>query len=71
MTQNARIESQSDYQAVLVTGQPVNHILHCLLTIFCTCGLWVFVWFILILTGGIKRQMISVDEWGYVRNQNL
>jgi hypothetical protein len=67
---NARVESQSDYQAVLVTGHPVNHILHLLLTLFCTCGLWVFVWLFLVLTGGVKRQLIFVDEWGYTRIQN-
>ena len=70
VTQNARVESQSDYQAVLVTGHPVNHILHFLISIF-TCGLWVFVWLILATTGGTKRQMIYVDEWGYVRVQYL
>lgn len=34
-----RIESQSDFQAVLVEGKPVNHTLHAILTIF-TCLLW-------------------------------
>jgi tetratricopeptide (TPR) repeat protein len=66
---NARVESQSDYQAVLVTGRPVNHILHLLLTLF-TIGLWVFVWLILVLTGGVKRQLIFVDESGYTRIQD-
>jgi hypothetical protein len=70
VTQNARVESQSDYPAVLVTGHPVNHILHFLVTIF-TCGLWVIVWILLVITGGTKRQMIYVDEWGYIRIQYL
>ncbi len=36
-----RIESQSDFQAVLVEGQPVNHMPHAILTIFtCLLGTW-------------------------------
>lgn len=69
-TQNARIENQSDFQAVLVTGQKVNHTLHFLITIF-SCGLWAVVWIILGLTGGEKRHVIQVDEWGNVRTQHV
>jgi hypothetical protein len=61
-----RIESQSDYQAVLVTGQPVNHTLHAILTIF-TCLLWGIVWAIIAGTGGEKREMVVVDEFGNVQ----
>jgi hypothetical protein len=60
-----RIESQSDFQAVLVEGQPVNHTLHAILTIF-TCLLWGIVWAIIAGTGGEKRQMVVVDEFGNV-----
>ena len=70
VAQNARVESQSEFQAVLVTGQPVNHLLHFLIGVF-TCGLWWVIWLILALTGGTKRQLMYVDEWGYVRAQNL
>jgi hypothetical protein len=65
-----RIESQSDFQAVLVEGKPVNHVLHAILTIF-TCLLWGIVWAILAGTGGEKRQMVVVDEFGNVLWQNL
>lgn len=65
-----RIESQSDFQAVLVEGKPVNHVLHAILTIF-TCLLWGIVWAILAATGGEKRQMVVVDEFGNVLWQNL
>jgi uncharacterized membrane protein YhaH (DUF805 family) len=41
-----RIESQSEFQAVLVEGKPVNHVLHAILTIF-TCLLWGIVWAII------------------------
>lgn len=64
-----RIESQSEFQAVLIEGKPVNHILHAILTIF-TC-LWGIVWAIIAATGGEKRQMVVVDEFGNVLWQNL
>jgi Protein of unknown function (DUF2510) len=65
-----RIESQSDFQAVLVEGKPVNHVLHAILTIF-TCLLWGIVWIVLAATGGETRQMVVVDEFGNVIWQNL
>jgi pyruvate/2-oxoglutarate dehydrogenase complex dihydrolipoamide acyltransferase (E2) component len=65
-----RIESQSDFQAVLVEGKPVNHTLHAILTIF-TCLLWGIVWAIIAATGGESRQMVVVDEFGNVIWQKL
>jgi hypothetical protein len=65
-----RIETQSDFQAVLVEGKPVNHVLHAILTIF-TCLLWGIVWAIIAATGGEKRQMVVVDEFGNVLWQKL
>ena len=58
-----RVESQSDFQAVLVAGKPVNHILHLLLTLV-TCFVWGIVWLILAIAGGEKREIVQVDEWG-------
>lgn len=65
-----RIESQSDFQAVLVKGKPINHTLHAILTIF-TCLLWGIVWAVIAATGGEKREMLVVDEFGNVQHQNL
>jgi hypothetical protein len=65
-----RIESQTDFQAVLVEGKPVNHTLHAILTIF-TCLLWGIVWAIIAATGGESRQMVVVDEFGNVLWQKL
>jgi hypothetical protein len=67
-SQGARVESQSDFQAVLATGQPVNHVLHAII-FFCTCGIWLLVWLILALTGGVKRHLVTVDEFGNVNVQ--
>jgi hypothetical protein len=65
-----RIESQSEFQAVLIEGQKVNHTLHAILTVF-TCLLWGIVWAIIAGTGGEKREMIVVDEFGNVQHQRL
>ena len=53
-----RVETQADYYAIVVGRKPV--ILHLLLTVF-TLGLWLFVW---AMTGGEKRYILSVDEYG-------
>ena len=63
LSQGWRIESQSDFQAVLLRGHGVNHVLHLLITFF-TVGLWGIVWIALVLLGGEKRQVAQVDEWG-------
>jgi hypothetical protein len=66
--QGWRVESQMDFQAVMVKGQRVNHLLHLILTIF-TAGLWGIVWLILVLTGGEKRSVITIDEYGHTNIQ--
>ena len=58
-----RVESQSDFQAVLVKGKPVNHLLHGILTFF-SMGMWGVVWLILFLTGGQTREIINIDDYG-------
>jgi hypothetical protein len=68
--QGARVESQGDYQAILVKGHRPNHMLHLVLTLV-TLGLWLFVWLGVIAFGGEKRMSASVDEWGNTNIQNL
>ena len=60
-----RVESQSDYQAVLVKGKRVNHILHLILTLI-TLGMWGFVWILLVIIGGERRSVVRVDEFGNI-----
>lgn len=66
----ARVQSQSEYNAVLVTGKRVNHGLHLLLSLF-TAGFWAIVWIVLAITGGEKRTMVSVDEYGNILRQEV
>lgn len=68
VVRGARVESQGQYNAVLVWGRPVNHVLHLILTIV-TAGLWGLVWLILALSGGESRTMVSVDDFGNVLYQ--
>lgn len=70
VVQGGRVESQSDFQAVLVHGQSVNHTLHVLISIF-TCGLWLIPWLVMGSVGGEKRTLVSVDDYGNVLAQDL
>lgn len=65
-----RVESQSDFQAVIIKGHKVNHVLHFIIGFF-TFFLWWIVWAVIAITGGEKRSMISVDEFGNVLVQRI
>lgn len=61
----ARIESQSEFQSVLVEGHKVNHLLHFIVGLF-TFGFWWLVWVVIVIVGGEKRKIVSIDEYGNV-----
>ena len=65
-----RVAAQSDYQAVLVRGHRPSHGLQLFLTII-TAGLWGFVWIAIVVFGGKKRELATVDEWGNTAVQKL
>ena len=66
----ARVESQSDFQAVVVRGKPVNHTLHLIITL-CTLLMWAPVWIAVAIFGGEKRSMVGVDEYGNAAVQKV
>lgn len=70
VTQGGRVESQGDFDAVLATGKEINHTVHLIATIV-SCGIWGIVWLVMALTGGIKRKMVAVDEYGQILVQNI
>jgi hypothetical protein len=70
VAQGARVESQSDFQAILVTGHRPNHLLHFFIGLV-TLGIWWLVWIGIALAGGEKRMAVSVDEWGNTNIQRL
>ncbi len=63
ITQGRRVESQSDFQAVLVQGHRVNHVLHLIMTLI-TLGVWAIIWLAMVFLAGEKREGVQVDEWG-------
>ncbi len=70
VVQGARVETQQDYQAVLVFGKAVNNLLHFLVGVF-TCGAWWLVWIGIAIFGGEKRVMVVIDEYGNVLRQKI
>jgi hypothetical protein len=66
-SQGGRVETRTANAAVVVTGKPVNHVLHLLLSLF-LCTMWVPVW-IMAAVGGERRATISVDPTGGVHLQ--
>ena len=67
----ARVESQSDYQAVTVKGQRVNHLLHFIIGIFTLSAWWFLVWIPLAIFGGERRRTVTVDNFGNVGVQRV
>jgi hypothetical protein len=65
LQQGGRIESQSDFNAVVLHGKPVNHVLHLILSVL-TVGFWLIVWALLVLTNKPQRVVFSVDSDGAV-----
>ena len=63
-----RIESQTETMAVIVSGRRVNHLLHFLVG-FPTLGFWWLVWIYLAITGGEKRRVVTVDDYGNILEQ--
>jgi hypothetical protein len=58
-----RIENRSDFQATVSKGKEIRHVLHIVLS-FLTAGMWLFVYIPLWLLTGIRRRMVSIDEYG-------
>jgi hypothetical protein len=70
LARGGRLQSQTDFSAVVVHGKPVNHVLHLLLSVL-LIGLWLIVWLLLALTGGEKRVMLTVDEYGRIQRRGI
>jgi hypothetical protein len=63
-----RVESRTDFQAVLVRGRPVNHLLHFIVGIFTVGVWWLVVWLPIVASGsGETRLVLSIDETGAIR----
>lgn len=58
-----RLDTQTDFAAVLSSGKRLNHILHLLLSIV-TFGIWIIFWIVMGITNKIATVTISVDKFG-------
>ena len=65
-----RMESQSDYNAIVVKGSRPNHTLHLILSIV-TIGFWLIIWLIIWLVQKERKYMLTVDAYGNTTNQQL
>jgi hypothetical protein len=70
IAQGYRVESQSEFQAVVVKGKRPSHLLHLVLTII-TLGLWGIVWIILSITMHVHRRIVQVNEFGNTTVQHV
>ena len=70
ITRGYRLDSQGQFDATVAKGQPINHTAHLIATL-ATCGIWGLVWLVITLTGGVKRSMVMVDEYGNVMVQDI
>ena len=61
-----RVESRTDYAAVLAKGEPVNHALRLPVTIL-TLGLWGLVWLWLVRNRGESRELMEIDVQGFTK----
>ena len=63
MQMGYRVESQGPNAVVMVRGNPVNHLLHLVLTLL-TGGLWVIVWIGVAMANQQSRVIVHTDEEG-------
>lgn len=63
-----RVESQSDYDAIVVKGKRTNHVLHLILSVV-TMGSWLPVWVILAIVNQEQKHLLTVDAHGKVSTQ--
>jgi hypothetical protein len=59
------VESRTPTMAVLVSGQPINHVLHLLLTVF-TCGVWLIIWAVISMLSSMKRLTLILNPDGTI-----
>jgi len=63
VTKGWRVESQSQIQAVLVKGKPINNTLHIVFSVL-TLGVWLLIYVPILLVNRRQTKIIRVDEFG-------
>lgn len=65
-----RMEARSDFQATVAKGKNTNHLLHVVLSLI-TLGAWLVVWLLVAVLGGLKRRLLTVDDYGNVTDTKV
>ena len=65
VARGGRVELHSDFDTVLSFGKRPNHILHLLLSLI-TGGIWLIVWVLIVVGGGVSRTSYHVDRYGWI-----
>jgi hypothetical protein len=60
-----RLDTQTDFAAVLSSGKRLNHILHLILSLV-TFGFWIIFWIVMGLFNKIAITTVSVDKFGNI-----
>jgi len=66
VAKGGKVELHTDFDAVLTFGNRPNHVLHLLLSIL-TAGIWLIIWILISLSGGISRRSYHVDQCGWIK----
>ena len=70
LEKGARLESRTDYSAVLVVTNKPNHMLHLVLSVV-TLGIWLLTWLLIARRGDQARIQVSVDEEATIHTKPL
>ena len=60
-----RLESQTSFNAVILHGGKINHVLHAILSLL-TLGFWLIIWLLIVLTSKPSRVLLTVNEAGEI-----
>jgi Na+-transporting NADH:ubiquinone oxidoreductase subunit NqrC len=70
LEKGARLESRTNYSAVLVVANKPNHLLHLVLSIV-TFGIWLLTWLLILRRGDEVRVQVSVDDDAVIHTRPL
>jgi hypothetical protein len=70
LEKGARLESRTDYSAVLVVANKPNHALHLVLSIV-TFGIWLLTWLLVVRRGNEARIGVTVDGDAVIHTRTL
>jgi hypothetical protein len=66
-SKRGRVETRAADAAVVVTGKPVNHVQHLLLSLF-LCAIWIRVWHITAVFGAERRVATATQRFSGSRH---